>query len=342
MSNGETSKKKKGWAERLFSVAAILVSLLVSLAAMEIVTRTVIDDGMNFDLEMWKYAREIKRVSPIEGVGHDHTPDTESFLMGADVEINSMGLRDREYPLAKPEGMTRIVMLGDSVTFGWGVEEEDTVSTLLENRLNDGLAAPVYEVINAGVGNYNSSMEITSFLEREAKLNPDIVVLNYFINDAEPTPQRKNSTVLENSYAAVYIMSRIDILERTYFGGADWRDYYSALYDEDAAGWQQNREAIRRLAEYCERNGIALMIVNYPELHQLADYPFPHVTDKVRALAAELDAPFHDLLPSVREFEPESLWVSPTDAHPNAKATRAFAASIEAALEAAFPERMAR
>jgi lysophospholipase L1-like esterase len=337
-----TDRQRRRGKERLLSAIIVVASIIVTLVGIEIYTRTVVDDGMNFDLEMWKYAREIKRESPIEGVGHDHRPNSESYLMGAEVEINSMGLRDREYSLEKPAGVTRIMMLGDSLTFGWGVAEKDTVSTLLESRLNEGLERPAYEVINGGVGNYNSSMEILSFLEREAVLKPDIVVLNYFINDAEPTPHRTNSALLEHSYAAVYIMSRIDILERTYFGKSDWRDYYSGLYDEDAAGWRQNREAIRRLDAYCDAHGIRLMIVNYPELHQLRDYPFTAVTDKIAALAGELDAPFLDLLPALRDFEPESLWVSPTDAHPNAKANTAIAATMETALRRAYPAEMAR
>ena len=56
--------------------------------------------------------------------------------MGVPVSTNSMGQRDRDFDVAKPENTVRILMLGDSLTFGWGVKIEDTPSKMLEARLN--------------------------------------------------------------------------------------------------------------------------------------------------------------------------------------------------------------
>jgi lysophospholipase L1-like esterase len=321
----------------LFICVALLISVAIFFAAIEVLTRAVLDDGMNFDLEMWKYARQVKRVSPIAGVGHDHQPNTSARLMGVDVTINSFGLRDREYPIEKPDGVVRVLMLGDSVTFGWGVEAEDTVAKKLERKLNAESSGPRFEVINAGVGNYNTVMEVLSFVERDAALKPDVVILNYFINDAEPVPTRHDIGLLEYSYAAVYFMGRLDILRREYFGKEDWRTYYADLYGPNSEGWNQARIALDRLAKFCRASNIKLMIVNYPELHQLDPYPFPQVTASVEGLANQSDVPFLDLLSSVDGVEPSSLWVSPTDAHPNRNATERFAEAMNAALLQLFP-----
>jgi lysophospholipase L1-like esterase len=326
----------------IFGCVALLISIAIVLAALEVLTRTVFDDGMNFDLEMWKYARQIKRVSPIAGLGHDHRPNTSGRLMGVDVAINSFGLRDREYEIEKPEGVVRILMLGDSVTFGWGVDAEDTVAKKLEKRLSAEPQAPPVEVINAGVGNYNTVMEVLSFVDRDSTLKPDMVVLNYFINDAEPVPARRNISLLEHSYAAVYFMGRLDILKREYFGKEDWKEYYAGLYKEDFEGWRQSRQAFYRLAKFCHENGMQLMIVNYPELHQLDPYPFPQVTANIKGFAEELGVPFLDLSPSIVGLDPSSLWVSPTDAHPNRIATERFAGAIEDALLQSFPRLLRR
>lgn len=326
----------------LFGCVALLISVAIFLVALEVLTRTVIDDGMNFDLEMWKYARQIKRVSPIAGLGHDHRPNTSGRLMGVDVAINSFGLRDREFETDKPQGVVRILMLGDSVTFGWGVAAEDTVAKKLERRLNAEPQGPPVEVINAGVGNYDTVMEVLSFIERDSILKPDIVVLNYFINDAEPVPARRNISLLEHSYAAVYFMGRLDILRRQYFDKGDWKEYYAGLYKEDSEGWRQARLAFDRLAKFCREHGMQLMIVNYPELHQLDPYPFPQVTASIKGFAEELDVPFLDLTPSIGGLAPSSLWVSPTDAHPNRIATDRFADAIEDALLQSFPQLLRR
>lgn len=310
---------------------ALLMGILLGGAAVELVARAM-DRGMNFDIEMWKYARDLKRVSSNPEIGHEHRPNGKGVYMGVPVQINSMGLRDREYPLARTKGVTRILMLGDSVTFGWGVKAEDTPSKLLEKSLNAGLAKPGYEVINTGVGNYNTAMEVAYFLDRGRRYNPDIVILNYFINDAEITPKRKKSVLTEHSQAAVMFASAIDKMQRTYFGKSDWRHYYSDLYAPDAEGWIKAKDSIQRLAEYCKHHGIKLMIVNYPELHQFRPYPFQRATESVRRAAHDNGAGFLDVYPALKDLKPETLWVSPDDAHPNQIANTRISNSIRDAV----------
>ena len=74
---------------------------------------SIADNGMQFDLEMWKYARDVKVVSPDPLIGHEHGPDRKAHLMGVDVETNSKGQRDREIPYERTPGVLRIAMIGD-------------------------------------------------------------------------------------------------------------------------------------------------------------------------------------------------------------------------------------
>jgi lysophospholipase L1-like esterase len=331
------SDKRRG-GSRWPALITVAASLVVGVLLLEGAARWVLDDGMDFDIEMWKYARDIKQISDIPEIGHEHRPETSGVYMGVPVAINALGLRDHDLPLAKPEGTIRTLMLGDSLTFGWGVRAEDTPASLLEAQLGGPPTGARNEVINSGVGNYNTVMEVAYFLDRGHKLDPDVVILNYFINDAEPSPKRRTAPWLEYSQAYVRFASAIDKLSRQYFGKSDWKAYYSGLYRDDAAGWLAAQDAITRLAEYCRTHDIKLLVVNYPELHQLRDYPFPKVTAGVEAVARANDVPFLDLLPSIRELAPSSLWVSPTDAHPNRIANERFAAAIAGTLQQAFPE----
>ena len=322
----------------LSGLAVLLMTLVIGAAGLELFVRLAYGDGSNFDIEMWRYAKDLKQVSQIPGVGHEHRPGASGTYMGVPVSINSTGLRDRDYSFDRPSGAVRVLMLGDSITFGWGAPEDGTTSTALERRLNAGTGPMQYEVINTGVGNTNTAMQVAYFIHRGYRFQPDIVVLNYFINDAEETPKKRDNWLTSWSYAAVFLAGRFDILQRTYFGKADWQEYYRDLYRPESRGWQEDERSFTELAAFCRSKGIRLMVVNYPELHELANYPFPEVTSRIAGLAERERLPFLDLLPSIRSEVPTSLWVTPTDSHPNAKAAELFSAAIVEMLRSTYPD----
>jgi len=70
----------------------------------------------------------------------------------------------------------------------------------------------------------------------------------------------------------------------------------------------------------------------------LRDYPFSSVTAAIAQISAEEGAPFVDLLPSVQDKHPPSMWVSSTDAHPNALANTEYAKTLRRELGASFPD----
>ncbi len=96
--------------------------------------------------------------------------------------INGQGMRaDRDFSYEKPEGVKRIVALGDSFTLGYEVDAEKTFSSILERELND--RGHAVEVLNAGVSGY-STAEAALYLERELlRYDPDLVVVSFYGND---------------------------------------------------------------------------------------------------------------------------------------------------------------
>ncbi len=309
------------------NIASLAFSLLLIYAGAEAYISYAVDDGMQFDLEMWRYSRHIKRVSANPAIGHEHTPGARAHLMGADVAISSQGLRDREFDPTPAPGRTRILMLGDSLAFGWGVPVDKTYSKRLEHRLRE--SGHDVEVINTGVGNYNTEMEVAYFLERGAKLKPQYVVLNYFINDAEPTPRDHSNFLSRNSRAFVYFASRLDMAMRMASAGEkkDWKSYYAGLYEGDE-GIGRVAAAIERLATYCRQNGIKLYLANQPELRDPANYAFPQVDRMIEKIAAANQIKYIPMLPAVRELKPETLWVTQPDPHPSPVAHQAFAKEL--------------
>ena len=324
---GTRSATRPRVGDWIVNVLVLLVTVAIAWAAAEIYVAKVIDDGMQFDLEMWRYAKYIKRQSASPAIGHEHTPNTRAHLMGADVAISSQGLRDREYTPAPPPGKTRIMMLGDSLAFGWGVPVEKTSSKQLEQMLIN--AGHDVEVINTGVGNYNTEMEVAYFLERGRKFQPHYVVLNYFINDAEPTPRDRSNFLSRHSPAYVFFASRVDMALRMVNTGEkkDWKTYYASLYEGDE-GIGRVAAAIEKLAKYCREHNIRLYIANQPELREPKNYPFAQVDRMLEKIADANKVPYIPLLPTVRDLEPESLWVTRPDPHPSAVAHEAFAKGL--------------
>ena len=106
-------------------------------------------------------------------------------LLKHTISINSLGLRHRELG-PRVEGTKRIIVLGDSFTFGENVRDEALFSTQLERRLNGVPAAggPRYEVVNAGVPGYGNAQELL-LLRRliAAHVVGDVYILNLFTND---------------------------------------------------------------------------------------------------------------------------------------------------------------
>jgi lysophospholipase L1-like esterase len=315
------------------NLLATLVSLVITAVGLELLTRLIADDGMQFDLEMWKYARDIKQLAADPLIGHEHAPNRQARLMGVDFRTNSHGLRDHEFPFDRIPGKLRIVMLGDSLTVGWGVPLEETFSKRIERMYADSGIDAV--VINLGVGNYNTVQEVQAFLTKGHRYQPDVIVLNYFVNDAELTaPVSAPSALMRSCYACVFVAGRSDALMRQFFGRLDWTQYYLSLYGDGAArGWVDAKAAIGRLAAFSRANGIKLMIASLPELHDVANYRFGRVTDLVRKSAEENGAAFVDVLPAMADQPSAKLWVTPPDPHPNAYANELIAKALFEALQ---------
>jgi lysophospholipase L1-like esterase len=317
-----------------FAFALVLAAICCVFVAgvFELTVRFVFDDGMQFDLEMWKYAVEVKTVSDNPRIGHVHAPNRHARLMGVDFATNSRGWRDREFTLERPAGVMRIVMLGDSFTTGWGAPYDNIFSKQVERLYAEqGIKA---EAINTGVGNWNTVQEVEYFFTEMTPYNPDIVVLNFTVNDAEPVPHEKPpSLLLRHCYSCVYIAGRLDTLMRQMSSDPDWASYYLGLFgDGTTPGWLDAKASIKKLADYCRQHGIKLLIVNHPELHDVQNYRLQPITEFLRSAAKENDVPFVDLLPYLQHEESSALWVTPPDPHPNSLAHKLMAQGIFDAL----------
>ena len=110
-------------------------------------------------------------------------PHTQKTYQGVMISTNALGFRDREIE-RKQDGELRILLLGDSITFGYGVSDEETYGRKLESILASGL-----------VGRSEPSMpewadsipfrKLRFSRIRPSAIDPDVVSLLYLPNDID-------------------------------------------------------------------------------------------------------------------------------------------------------------
>ena len=200
------------------SVPAVFVAALLVACAIELWVRATWDERKGRPGFFLSDAIRGQRLA----AGYD------GWFAGVPVHINSLELRDpREYALEKLPNTFRILVLGDSVTFGHGSVYAHTYPYLLEQRLKAWRPDVDWQVWNAAVPGYNTSQELAQLLEVGPRFQPDLVVIGFFENDIvdnyrviQPAmAARIGSAILSWLYRHVY---SIQLYKRAYLQIA-WR-----------------------------------------------------------------------------------------------------------------------
>ena len=114
------------------------------------------------------------------------------------VSTNSLGFRDREFTVEKPDSTFRIVCLGDSWTFGANVDQEHAYPQRLGALLDQRFPGASIEVLNLGVMGYSSRQGMELLRRRVLDLDPDIVMIGFAMNDAIVQGWRDRDAVGQN------------------------------------------------------------------------------------------------------------------------------------------------
>ncbi len=165
-------------------VALLLFSILFSVGCAELLLRLA---HAAPEIQLMQKGRF--RLSKNPKIGFEPVPGVvyhgaERSFIDYEGASNSQGFRDTEHALAKPAGVYRVVVIGDSVGAGLKVERtEDTFPPLLQQLLDErGLKS---EVINLSVSGYNTQQEVELLRERGLAYSPDLVVVAYTLGDRE-------------------------------------------------------------------------------------------------------------------------------------------------------------
>jgi len=127
--------------------------------------------------------KNIIRLSRDPRIIYELIPGLHATYKGAVIRINELGFRGELPGPERAPGEIRIVGLGDSVMFGWGVAEDRCYMHLLAARLRREHPERAWSVINSGVPGYNTAMELATLKRKLLPLGPDLVLVHYVDND---------------------------------------------------------------------------------------------------------------------------------------------------------------
>jgi lysophospholipase L1-like esterase len=294
-------------------------------------------------LGLLEYPPQMNRGHPTRGYTLRPGFEGESKF-GIPFRVSAQGFRSPEVAVPKPAGTHRVLVLGDSVTWGAGVREEETFSRRLEAELGDELACAV-EVVNAGISGYGSIEELDVLRNDGLALEPDVVLVYHVENDNQISSHERGGL-------AVFLKDHL--LYRSYlFGSAfyAWRVTRWRLTASQAGGdvaawaaaqraWDQrpgtaaSLDALREIGATAQAHGARAILASHPA--RLDDPTLDAARNRLlRETAQAAGMTFVDVTPVLRAL-PGELAVSEIDHHPNGYAHGWIASALRPAVREAL------
>jgi len=204
---------------------------------------------------------------------HDSLPknDFTTTTWGHPVQINRLGFREKEFVRPKPRGTYRIMVLGDSLTWGAGLAEEERYSNLMERELRKRFPSRRMEVLNFGMRGGPTVAERDLLARNAHDVEPDLVVVGFCVND--PQPKGQDWCVERERYdflfrpirafqalglrrTAEFLAVRGDQLIRNVGLVPDWIEALDRAYDPDSVEWKEFERALIELRAICDARAL--------------------------------------------------------------------------------------
>jgi lysophospholipase L1-like esterase len=319
----------------------LCASLLVTFGILEASLRLLYPPPIRF-----RYPQESYDVD--REVGPVLRPRQTAFTIDRVVRTNTLGLRDHEITPEPAPGTLRVLALGDSQTFGNGLDLEETWPKQLERAL-PATPSRRWEVVNAGVpGTDTWQHEI--FLNRLLDTtHPHAVVLALYVNDVVPrhdplavdadartnTWQKRVAYAVRRSAIVTWLFYRVYMPVRgrwTQQAGSVEDHVLTGRRDPRAErGWEQVERSLTAIKARCDAHGVALVVAVLPRRDQVAGtQPGRAYTERALAVARAHGIDAIDLLPDLtaaHRVHGAELFV-PWDGHNSAAANRVIAAAL--------------
>lgn len=322
-------------------VTLVCGSLVVVFVMLELALRVLYPAPIRFLFPQESYVLDRE-------IGYALRPGQTAYTHDRKVRINSLGLRDDEIVPEPGPGTVRIIALGDSQTFGNGLDLSETWPKQLARRL-DSLGGYRWEVVNAGIPGTDTWQHEILLRRLINTLHPHAVVLALYVNDVVPRhdPSAADPSALTNTLTKrlTYLLKRSSVMtwihsrlllswrgggsrsgrspeEIVVAGGAD---------DLTERGWRQVEQSLQAMKRLCDARNVNLIVAILPRRDQVSGHnPGRLYNERARAIAEAHRIESLDLLPhlaSAYRVIGDALFI-PWDGHNSAAANAVVAAGL--------------
>lgn len=259
---------------------------------------------------------------------------------------NLFNLRDQDYSAVKPSNCKRVLILGDSFTYGAGVDDDSAIfPEILEKQLNAEFLRQrrKIEILNGGLGGSLTHDWVNLLLKVKDSFKPDVILIVFFLRDGTKTtsmgsffgPTREEIKSRDKRsflYQHVYLFRLIrEHLDRLYLS----KKYSIALHEAyfgnvgQTEEWKNAKGGILKIKNIAKEIHAKVGLIIFPILVELnLNYPFKDICECIQKFGAECSIPTHSLLSAFMGKSGPDLWVSSYDQHPNEQAHLIAANSI--------------
>lgn len=244
------------------------------------------------------------------------------------IQTNSLGLRDTDEVSLIPN-KKRILAIGDSMTFGPYVANEETWPAYLEEKFENNI-----EVLNAGIPAYSIIEETAYLKEKGHLLQSDLIILQFYVNDISDVSKNKTRMVRKSAFSNYKYLYKIlnflrdrshlfalladqslkrkidqNIKNATNFQGLSEDNFSQELYDEFELTFNE-------LIEFVKKNKLRLAVIIIPDLAQSKDLSLTKSANFIQDLCFKNDIPVLNLQPMFYQANQiENLFLVPWNEH---------------------------
>jgi lysophospholipase L1-like esterase len=223
----------------------------------------------------------------VAGLGFEMVPNQNAYTAAEPATINAQGLRGPALRRLRSDSGLRVLCIGDSITFGYGVGDAAPFPRQLEPLLRSAFPERDVEVINAGVQRYFTYQEIDYLRGRGLELRPDVVVLAVYSNDLGVRPdgdyvreyekeREQAATAFRSRFPLLYTLTKnsalVELTKGVYLRtteGNTLRMFEGVATERDERRWEAMSREIAAFKELSTQHGFFPMVIAVPARVQI-------------------------------------------------------------------------